>query len=136
MPNIVWDASMTTGVESLDAQHKQLIAWLNDLLAAMSQGRGRTEIERLLDQLGGYAVTHFGDEEKCMTRYRCPVAEANAEAHKEFVATFMSFKAEYEQGGATAHLVVRVESELMRWLAGHIKRTDAQLAHCVRERVA
>ena len=51
MLTISWDPSMTTGVESLDVQHRQLIAWLNDLLSAMSLGRGRTEIEVLLDQL-------------------------------------------------------------------------------------
>lgn len=132
MPNIQWDPSMTTGVESLDTQHRQLIAWLNDLLSAISQGCGRTEIEGLLNQLGNYAVTHFGDEEECMTRYKCPVAEANAAAHKDFVATFTSFKEEYDRNGATAHLVVRVESELMRWLTSHIKRTDTQLAPCVK----
>ncbi|MGD0018138.1 MAG: bacteriohemerythrin [Candidatus Limnocylindrales bacterium] len=133
MPNISWDPSMTTGVEALDAQHRQLISWLNDLLSAMSLGRGRSEIEGLLAQLGNYAGMHFGLEEECMTRYKCPVAEANAAAHKDFVATFSSFKQEFERDGATAHLVVRVESELMRWLTGHIKRTDTQLAPCVRK---
>jgi hemerythrin-like metal-binding protein len=136
MPMITWDPSMTAGVETVDVQHRQLIDWLNDLLSAMSQGRGRTEIEGLLDQLGNYAVTHFGHEEACMARYQCPVAAANAAAHKDFVATLTSFKAEYERDGATAHLVVRIESELMRWLTGHIKRTDTQLAACVRNRAA
>ena len=134
MPNISWDPSMTTGIESLDAQHKQLISWLNDLLSAMSLGRGRSEIEGLLAQLGNYAGMHFGLEEECMTRYHCPVAEANAAAHQDFIMTFSSFKQEFERDGATAQLVVRVESELMRWLVGHIKRMDTQLAPCVRDR--
>ena len=133
MPTISWDPSMTTGVDSLDNQHKQLIAWLNDLLSAMSVGRGRGEVESLLDKLGGYAVMHFGHEEDCMARYNCPVAALNAAQHKDFVATFSSFREEFDRDGATAHLVVRVESELMRWLAGHIKRTDTQLAPCVRD---
>jgi hemerythrin len=132
MPTIAWDASMTTGVASLDDQHRQLISWLNDLLSAMSLGRGRTEIAGLLDQLGSYAVTHFGKEEECMAKWRCPVAAQNVAAHKEFVVTFTSFREEFDRDGATAHLVVRVETELMRWLSGHIKRTDTQLAHCVK----
>jgi hemerythrin len=123
---------MTTGVASVDEQHKQLIAWLNDLLDAMSVGRGRTEIANLLAQLGTYAGTHFGHEEACMAKYQCPVAAANISAHKEFVATFTSFRQEFERDGATASLVVRVESELMRWLTTHIKKTDSQLAACVR----
>ena len=131
MPAIHWDPSMTTGIDSVDDQHKQLIAWLNDLLEAMSMGRGRTEVEALLAQLGTYAGTHFGHEEACMVKYKCPVAAANAAAHKEFVATFTAFREEFQRDGATASLVVRVESELMRWLTGHIKRTDTQLAACV-----
>jgi len=133
MASINWDPSMTTGVESLDNQHKQLIAWLNDLLSAMSQGRGRSEVSSLLDKLGGYAVMHFDHEEDCFTKYKCPVAAQNAAAHKDFVETFTGFREEFDKTGATAHLVVRVESELMRWLTSHIKRTDTQLAPCVRE---
>jgi len=132
MPTISWEPSMTTGIEALDNQHKQLIAWLNDLLEAMSMGRGRAEVDGLLDKLGGYAVMHFGHEEDCMTKYNCPVAAKNVTAHQEFIATFSNLREDFEKNGASAHLVVRVESELMRWLTGHIKGTDTQLAPCVR----
>jgi hemerythrin len=136
MATIQWDLTMSTGVDAVDSQHKQLIKWLNDLLGAMSQGRGRGEIEALLAKLGGYAVTHFGYEEDCMTKYKCPVAAQNAAAHLEFIATFNSFNEEFERTGPTAHLVVRMESELMRWLVGHIKRTDTQLLPCVKTKDA
>ena len=132
MATITWDPSMTTGIEALDNQHKQLISWLNDLLDAMSMGRGRAEIEGLLDKLSGYVAMHFGHEEDCMTKYNCPVAAKNAAAHKDFVVTFSGFREEFERDGATARLVVQVESELMRWLIGHIKGTDTQLSPCVR----
>jgi hemerythrin len=131
MATMQWDPSMATGVDTVDSHHKQLIAWLNDLLAAMSQGRGRAEIADVLDKLGNYTVMHFGYEEECMIKYKCPVAAQNAEAHKEFIATFRSFQQEFDQNGASAHLVVRIESELMRWLTNHIKRTDTNLKPCV-----
>jgi hemerythrin len=98
----------------------------------MSQGRGRSELEGLLDQLGTYAGTHFGHEEACMAKYQCPVASQNIAQHKEFIVTFTSFREEFEHDGASAHLVVRIETELMRWLTSHIKRTDTQLAPCVK----
>jgi hemerythrin len=132
MPTISWDPSMSTGVDSLDNQHKQLIAWLNDLLTAMSLGRGRAELASLLDKLGGYTIMHFGYEEDCMDQYRCPAAAQNAAAHKEFVATLRAFGEEFERTGATAQLMVHLESELMRWLVTHIKRTDTQLLVCVK----
>ena len=127
MPTIQWDQSMATGVDSVDAQHKQLIAWLNDLLAAVSQGRAGSEIQGLLDQLGTYSTTHFGHEEECMVRYKCPAAEQNLLAHKDFVVTLAALREDFERNGATARLVVRVEVEMLRWLTTHIKRTDTQL---------
>ncbi|HEX7591708.1 MAG TPA: bacteriohemerythrin [Candidatus Limnocylindrales bacterium] len=132
MLTITWEPSMATGVDSVDDQRKQLITWLNDLLAAMSQGKGRAEIAGLLDQLGDYAGTHFGHEEACMAKYQCPVAAQNIAQHKEFMVTLTSLQEEFERNGTTAHLVVRVESELTKWLSSHIKRTDTQLAPCVK----
>jgi len=132
MPTIQWDQSMATGIDTVDAQHKQLIAWLNDLLAAVSQGRAGSEIQGLLDRLGTYSATHFGHEEECMTKYKCPAAEENLLAHKDFVVTLAALRDDFERDGATAHLVVRVEVEMLRWLTTHIKRTDTQLLPCVK----
>lgn len=132
MQAIKWDESMSTGVGSLDSQHKQLIAWLNNLLVAMSQGRGRSEVDGLLQQLGAYTALHFGNEEACFEKWKCPFAAQNAAAHKEFIATFENLRAEYDRNGVSSHLVVRMQSELMRWLVAHIKRTDTTLRPCVR----
>ena len=129
---IQWDASMSTGLEAIDAQHKQLIQWLNDLLEAMSIGKGRQELAGVLAQLGDYTRTHFGYEEECMTRYKCPVASANASAHKDFIRILGEFQAEFSRTGATSHMVVSLENELMQWLVLHIKRTDTQLLPCVK----
>lgn len=131
MQAIKWDESMSTGVASLDAQHKQLITWLNDLLEAVSTGRGRGEIDGLLTQLSGYAALHFGNEEDCFEKYHCPFAAQNAAAHKHFVATFQALRDEFDREGSTSHLVMQVESELLRWFVTHIKRTDTQLRPCV-----
>jgi hemerythrin len=133
MQTISWDPTMSTGIDTVDNQHKQLISWLNDLLAAMSEGRGRANVESVLDKLGAYALMHFGHEEECMNRYHCPVAEKNAAQHRDFVATFTALREDFERDGATAHLVIRVQNELMRWLTNHIKGTDTQLLPCVRD---
>ena len=66
-----------------------------------------------------------------MARYKCPAAEQNILAHKDFVVTLAALTDEFDRDGATAHLVVRVEVEMLRWLTTHIKRTDTQLLPCV-----
>ena len=132
MPTIQWDESMATGVETVDAQHKQLIDLLNDLMEAITWGRARSEIQGLLAKLGAYSTFHFGHEEECMVRYKCPAAEVNMLAHKDFVVTLAALTDAFERDGATAHLVVRVEVEMLRWLTTHIRRTDTQLLPCVK----
>jgi hemerythrin len=67
-----------------------------------------------------------------MVRYKCPAAEANMLAHKDFVATLADLTDAFERDGATAHLVVRVEVEMLRWLTTHIRRTDTLLLPCVK----
>ena len=129
---IQWEQSMSTGIDSVDNQHKQLISWLNELLGAMKEGKGRAGIQSLLDELAGYAATHFSHEEDCMVKYHCPAAIQNIEAHKQFVRVFGAFKAEFERTGPTSDLVLRTKSELMAWLTNHIKGTDAQLYPCVK----
>jgi hypothetical protein len=42
---IAWDpATMSSGIPTVDQQHRQLIEWLNDLLAAMSAEQGGPEV--------------------------------------------------------------------------------------------
>src|SRR5664280_1480966 len=136
MPEITWDETMSTGLATVDAQHKQLIGWLNDMLMAMGEGHGRGEIARALDKLQSYANSHFDHEEICMTKYNCPVAAQNANAHNEFRATLASFREEFDRTGPSARLMVRTEAELMKWIYAHIIRVDSQLAPCVKAALA
>lgn len=129
---IRWDESMATGEKNVDAQHRQLIANLDRLVNAMSAGRGREEIEPVLDALRQYVATHFAYEEDCMRRVHCPVAERNAQAHARFSTTFRQIDAEYQAKGASSVLTIRVQRELAEWLTTHIKGTDAHLRECLR----
>jgi hemerythrin len=129
---ITWDSSMETGVQSVDQQHRQLIAQLNALHAAMATGQGKSAIEPILAALANYTGTHFAHEEDCMRRYGCPVAAQNINAHRKFVATFGEIEREYRAKGPSSTLVIRVQRELGDWLASHIKGTDTKLRECVK----
>jgi hemerythrin-like metal-binding protein len=61
--SIAWDpATMSTEIPTVDRQHRQLIEWLNDLLAAMAEGQGCAEVGAGLDKLATYVDTHFAFE--------------------------------------------------------------------------
>jgi hemerythrin len=133
MARTEWDqATMSTGLDDIDAEHKQLISWMDDLIDYMKEGRGRTQIEPLLDKLQGYTGTHFAHEEKCMAQYQCPVAGSNVLAHKKFVAMVANLRTEYAAEGPTSLLVMDLQHELLTWFTSHIKGTDTQLGPCVR----
>lgn len=128
---IQWDRNMTTGVEQIDAQHRELIRQINAFADAMGSGRGRDELGRILDFLGKYTVEHFAEEEACMDRFHCRVAEANRQAHRQFLARFQQLRAKFDAHGAQPTLALDIHRELSEWLVKHIRGIDAQLAQSV-----
>lgn len=122
-----WNASLRTGVDEIDEQHKELFRQANNLNAAMSQGKGRDEVGRLLDFLGKYVIDHFAQEEALMARWRCSMAEANKQAHRQFVARFNELRKQSGEG-ANASVVIDIYNELTQWLVQHIRGIDAKLA--------
>jgi len=129
---IVWDqATMGTGVPEIDQQHRELISRLDPLLEAMKQGRSQEELKGTIAFLAEYTKFHFGHEEECMNRLRCPVAAANVTAHRHFVSVFQEIAAEAEAGGPKLALLLRAQRELSDWVRNHIMRVDTHLRQCV-----
>jgi hypothetical protein len=46
-----WQDAYSVGIPEIDAQHKQLIRLINDLHAAMLQGKGAAALDRVLSEL-------------------------------------------------------------------------------------
>ena len=132
MLSMEWDESLSTGVASVDDQHRRLVGILGKVLDAMEQGCSRAEVGRVLDELDRYTAAHFSHEEECMRRYECPAAQLNASEHAEFLRIVTRFRADYEAQGATTKLVLRVKDQLAWWLETHIRAIDTQLYPCVR----
>jgi hemerythrin len=130
----VWDESLTTGVPSIDDQHRHLVGILGEVLDAMEQGCSRAEVGPALDELDRYTAAHFSHEEDCMLRYECPAAQLNVSEHAEFLRIVTRFRADYEAQGATTKLVLRMKDQLAWWLETHIRAIDTQLYPCVRAR--
>lgn len=128
---LVWDDSFKSGVAAIDAQHKYLFEVINDLGEALANGLGSASVSRALSLVKYYAEWHFGREELCMERFRCPAAAANKAAHGRFLETFRGLEQEYRQRGDSAEIALRMHQELSDWLVHHIQKIDGQLAGCV-----
>lgn len=132
MPPIAFDpATMSTGVPSVDLQHRQLIDMINALVVSLERGDEATAVGTALRKLQGYTTTHFAHEEKCMRDYACPVARANELAHQTFLSSVEQLSAEFARTGPTRMLGTKVQSSMGMWLKTHIVSTDTKLRPCV-----
>ncbi len=123
---IAWHTSMSTGIPEIDEQHKELVKTLNTLADAMQAGKGKDEIEKMLEFAGQYAQKHFGFEEECFEKYNCPVADLNKQEHAQFVARFTVLMEEFQEKGAKFTLIIKIHKELSDWLLQHICEVDTK----------
>jgi hemerythrin-like metal-binding protein len=123
--------TMGTGVDSVDAQHRQLFDLINKLTDDMAAGKGKDDVGKVLNELAKYAISHFSHEESCMARFNCPVAVQNKAAHAAFIQTFTGLKAEFDRTGPTATLAMRVQQEISKWITNHIVGVDVKMKPCV-----
>ena len=129
---ITWDeAQMSTGVESIDSQHQELIRRINELHSACLAGTAREDLLKLLGFLGEYAQSHFRHEEGVMQSHRCPARGQNKAAHVQFLRDYGSLVEIVKRDGATTTAVIQVKELLGNWLKNHICGTDTKLRTCV-----
>ncbi|MDR1650284.1 MAG: hemerythrin family protein, partial [Synergistaceae bacterium] len=127
-----WDDDLATGHEMIDGQHKQLIASLNRLIDACSEGKGSAELGNVLEFLNAYIIKHFGDEEKIMERYDYSEYLYHKRYHDEFKAAVRELTSRLLEAGPTDTLVGEVHSSVAGWLVNHIRSEDFKLAAFIR----
>lgn len=109
----------------IDADHLQLVAWVNELHTATTQGTGHEVVGGIIDRLIGYTRQHFTREEQIMASARFPGLVAHQAAHRQIILQIEALKRKYDDGSIT---VASQLSMLLRdWLSVHIRRSDKEL---------
>lgn len=133
---VQWTEQFATGFDTLDQQHRMLIANINHLEAMLTDlNPTREEAEflvHLVDFLRGYAQSHFRFEENCMEKYRCPAHAENKLAHEQFLKFFNEFEERSRREGFRPDLLRGLHKKLNAWIHDHILRVDARLRSCVK----
>ncbi len=130
---IEFDPVLLTGVDEIDAQHRELFVRIGALLDASRSGQSGQEVVRLLEFLGSYVVEHFGAEERLMVASAYPKIQLHREEHRQFLAELEILRNELKSEGPTRLFVIRVGNRVTQWLREHIYRTDRLLAEWLRE---
>jgi len=125
--SIAWDPTLVVGVPEIDEQHQELFRRLDALVESIRGGRSRDEVGHTLAFLREYAGSHFAAEEALMVARSYPGLPDHRAEHEAFAAELVTLDAERQRDGATASLIIRVNTQLTGWLRSHIYRTDRAL---------
>lgn len=124
-----FDNSLVTGNETIDSQHKELIAKINKLVDCCEQGGGKLEAIRMLDYLADYTEFHFTAEEALQEKVSYPGLAEHKVKHEDFRTTVKELHEMLEeQEGPTDAFVEAVNKNVINWLYGHIKGFDCSVA--------
>ncbi|WP_019554442.1 bacteriohemerythrin [Propionispira raffinosivorans] len=121
MAIVTWTDEFSVGIPKFDEEHKKLVTMINNLHAAMKEGRGKDTMEELLLGLTKYVNTHFSHEETLMAKYNYPNYEKHKKIHDDFKAKVIEYKCLYDKNLLPANQLLTV---LRDWLIKHICDTD------------
>ena len=116
---VQWKDFYSVGENSLDAQHKQIIAIIDDLYNAMHAGREYSELKGLMERLVRYTMTHFQHEEQIMQACGYPDFENHKALHDLMRRRTLGLRANLNL--MTGHDLLCF---LKDWWTGHIQSED------------
>lgn len=129
--NFKWSDSLKTGLADVDKQHKELINRVNTLLEASREGKGKEEVDKTIDFLTDYVVTHFQTEEEYMEKYSYPDYEEHKRIHKDFVQNFKELIKKKD----SLSFQVKLQVQVGEWLINHINGVDKKMARYLRDKI-
>ena len=122
MPLMDWKEEYSVKISQIDQQHKKLIELINQLNDAMSKGKAKEVLDKILNDLVSYCASHFKLEEQLMQTNGYPGFAEHKEKHDKMTAKVLSLKKEVAAGKKMISLDVM--KFLEQWLDKHILGTD------------
>lgn len=123
-----WTKELETGNAQIDAEHKELIQAINNLLQACASGKGRSELSHTVDFLNHYTKTHFNHEQALQKQYQYPDYVNHKKYHDWFIQVVEDISSRLKAEGPSIQLVGEINSQLGNWLVNHIKSEDVKVA--------
>jgi hemerythrin len=119
--------ALPVGIAEIDEQHRELFV-MSEKFARSIRGKGRLEMDALLESLERCAHEHFQLEERLMRQHAFPGLIDHHREHRHFVRTLRQLiSASSQEEVATA-----IEKFLREWLHHHMGVTDVRLGRFLR----
>jgi hemerythrin-like metal-binding protein len=126
MALIEWSDTLSVGIQTIDEQHKQLVAIINELHDAMMARQSREVLGTTFDRLVAYTEYHFGEEAKLFEKHGYAETREHLAAHDALTGRVRELNAEFKEGNAA--ISMELMDFLRDWLRNHIIGTDKKYA--------
>lgn len=123
---IKWDNTLELGHDAMDADHRQLVARVNQLADCIVNNRGKESYNALLDDLFAHTRAHFSMEEQLMAACSYPYAEEHRSEHAKLVKDLLAHRAKFD---ASVQPSISLLFFFDQWLSRHILNSDKELAN-------
>jgi hemerythrin-like metal-binding protein len=121
-----WDEGISTGIGSMDTEHRLQVSLVNALEEILRQQQDRGTADRTFAQLVDFTSVHFHSEELMMRLYAYPQLDVHATAHGKLLDQVRVIQTKYQADEIAEAL--EVIAELRGWLVNHIKSMDQLFA--------
>jgi methyl-accepting chemotaxis protein len=117
-----WGPNWESGHPVIDADHKMLVQYVNDLNRAIVGGVGKDIAAGILNNLVKYTVDHFAREEAIWANGGLKSLAEHKRVHADLAAKVGTFQQDFLAGKVS--LTVDLMSFLRGWLINHVFKTD------------
>lgn len=117
--SLEWDPALSTGVATLDEQHRALFACVSTLEKATAE-KSLLGTFHALEQLSNYVGTHFAEEEFLMRVHDFPGMTDHVREHRDFTNRLHQLRRIHLERDISSDLIAMLRD----WLTQHVAHTD------------
>lgn len=125
MTLIEWKDEFSLGVASVDHEHRELIALINELHRDAESGAGHDRVVASLGEIFAQIAAHFALEERFMRDSRYPAFRDHKTDHEALLDQLRDIMDRVEDDGSYDQ--DGLSRELGRWFTEHFRTHDARL---------
>jgi len=125
MSLIEWKPEYSVGNAVVDHEHRELIALINELHAAIRRQAGQNEVIEGLGEIYAQIAAHFALEEKIMRDAHYPAYGPHKNDHESLLDELSEIIDSVEADGR--YNEQRLSTRLEHWFAEHFRTHDAKL---------
>ena len=126
-----WLPEYSVNINTIDAQHQELVSILNRLFIAVANREGDKVIAGILDALTDYTRTHFALEERLMEQAKYEYLEAHRQEHRKLMDELDRLSRKHLVEDKPIYF--EMLGVLKAWLKDHIQGVDQRYSVALRQ---